>query len=356
MTNITKGLTGLVSVTLLLMMAGCGNSTTTLYPVTTHTAKGYAVGVGCLFYTEDGATWKAPDDPAFLNGKSFTDVSAVDSQCAWAVASTKLGGVVFRTLDGGKSWNTAPLPPNHWPTMTQGIKAITRDVVWVVGDINTIALTKDGGVTWQEFNGKFDDQNPAFFQAVSALDDQRAWGVGVTRSGNPYGVFTTNGGATWTPIDTTSMTAGHDLHDVSAVDGNTIWVAQQAPGNGVYLSTDGGKTFTTAYPDPGTISDVFSIIGLSSNVAFAGFENSSIQMTFDGGRDWAKQNIDGRLTITGLTIAGSGIWAAGTYPDGDALAGEGAILYSGNGGISWTKQTPTGTPGLTRVSFVGGHK
>jgi photosystem II stability/assembly factor-like uncharacterized protein len=336
---------------LLLITAGCGSDT-----AAPHTATGYAVGVGAILYTEDGAAWKSPDDTTFLMGKTFNDVSAVDSQCAWAVGSTKLGGVLYRTLDGGRSWIRLPAPGGSLPTMSQGVKAVSRDMAWVVGAINTIALTRDGGVTWLEFNGKFDDQHPITFTAVAALDDRRAWAVGYYDPNSPAGAFTTDGGATWTLMDLSAMTKDHKLLDVSAVNANTVWIGQEAPSSGVYLSTDGGKSFSAAYPDTGAMGDCFAILGLSEFTALAGFENSSYEMTFNGGRNWSTQPIDGRLNVSGLTIVGNGIWAGGMYPDGDVHAGEGAILYSGNGGITWTRQTPTGFPGLTRISFVGGRK
>lgn len=340
-----------------LMLAGCGSDSSA-----PHTAVGYAVGMNSLLHTSDGATWQSPNAtgaPSEVGIDSlYNDVSAVDNQCAWAVGSTKLGGKVLRTLDGGLTWTKlAPAAAFSPPTLTQGIKAVARDTAWVVGDISTVALTTDGGQSWKQFdNLGISPDTPALFLAVTALDANTAWAVGNDRGGNPLGVYTTDGGASWKKMEVSAMTAGKPLLSVSAVDKNSVWVSQQGPGSGVYVSTDGGATFSTAYPDPGIIGDCFTVVGLSANAAFAGFENSSFEMTFDGGRDWAKQSIDGRLNATGLTVAGNGIWVTGTYPDGDPQAGEGAIHYSGNGGVTWTKQTPTGTPGLTGVSFVGGRK
>lgn len=346
-----------ISCSTLFMLSGCGSDSSA-----PHTAVGYAVGINNLLHTSDGATWQPPNAngaPTEVGIDSlYNDVSAVDNQCAWTVGSTKLGGKVLRTLDGGLTWTMlAPNGDFSPPTMTQGIKAVSRDTAWVVGEISTVALTTDGGKSWKQFdNMGINPDTPALFLAVTALDAKTVWAVGNDRSGNPLGIYTTDGGTSWKMMDVSAMTTGKALQSVSVVDKNTVWVSQQGPSSGVYVSTDGGATFSAAYPDPGIIGDCFTVIGMSANAAFAGFENSSFEITFDAGRDWAKQSIDGRLNATGMTAAGNGIWVVGTYPDGDVQAGDGAIHYSGNGGLTWTKQTPTGTAALTSISFVGGRK
>ena len=269
----------------LLLLAGCGSDTST-----PHTAVGYAVGVNSLLHTSDGATWQSPNAAGVPTevgiDNVYNDVSAVDNQCAWTVGSTKLGGKVLRTLDGGLTWTI--LAPNGAftpPTMTQGIKAVSRDSAWVVGAISTVALTTDGGKNWKLFdNLGISPDTPALFLAVAALDANTVWAVGNDRSGNPLGIYTTDGGASWKMMDVSAMTAGKPLLSVSVMDKNTVWVSQQGPGSGIYVSTDGGATFATAYPDPGIIGDCFTVLGLSANAAFAGFENSSFEMTFDGGK------------------------------------------------------------------------
>lgn len=107
-----------------------------------------------------------------------------DRQSGWLTTDN---GLVYRTQDGGASWEKLFAPDD---TALFGIFFTDKNRGWVTGSAGTIFATSDGGVTWtrQETNTK------SLLNAVAFHPDgQRGW-----VAGNDGVILSTNdGGETW---------------------------------------------------------------------------------------------------------------------------------------------------------------
>jgi photosystem II stability/assembly factor-like uncharacterized protein len=145
-----------------------------------------------IYTTADaGKTWQRQKTPAALDGEgafaaSGTSIVARGSKDAWFVTGGPEGGRVFRSRDGGRTWKAAKTPLGG--TKTAGIFSISlfgkRDGVIVGGDyqnpkstVKTLALTKDGGKSWEAVESKM-----SFRSCVTVFSDKLLLAVGIEGS------------------------------------------------------------------------------------------------------------------------------------------------------------------------------
>jgi photosystem II stability/assembly factor-like uncharacterized protein len=236
---------------------------------------------------------------------TFTAVSAVDANRAWAAA----GSQVFRTTNGGTTWTLISQTP---PISSLGgdrppivhMQFHDQNNGWALTFYSALR-TSDGGDTWQE---KF----PTLvfhWSGFSSISATTAW---MTSEKSADVVRTQDGGGNWDFQD-----AGGGLgRALKFVDGSTGWLAVRngsiGDGETVFKTTNGGATW-----------------------------QQSLFMAGDFDSLW----------IRDLTTAGSShVWVvAGTSTGGPG--GE-RIMASSNGGATWTEQQSDGSGGLRDVHFM----
>lgn len=184
---------------------------------------------------------------------------------------------------------------------------------------------------------------------------------------------TTNGGAAWAPVFDTQDVGAIGAVAIDPSNDQTVWVGtgESNPrndvsyGDGVYKSTDGGKTWTnmglrrTKYIsriliDPADPQHV--IVGALGDV-FAASSERGVYVTFDGGKSWSK-TLDGG-PISGVcdlalnprtpNVVYAGVWEFQRRPWTFSSGGERDGLYrSTDGGRTWKRLTGGGLPaGIT---------
>jgi len=119
---------------------------------------GWAVGeYGYIYHTKDGGTtwmkqagnFDISDETGAVEGGNFLfDITAVDSQTAWAVG---IDGYVIRTVDGGKTWKEVKIDA---PKTQLFCVASNRAGTVLIGGNGTILISMDNGKTWK--NPKFE--------------------------------------------------------------------------------------------------------------------------------------------------------------------------------------------------------
>ncbi|MHB8147723.1 MAG: VPS10 domain-containing protein, partial [Vulcanimicrobiaceae bacterium] len=178
-----------------------------------------------------------------------------------------------------------------------------------------------------------------------------------------------NSGQTWSAVFAKQKVAAIGAVAIDPTDNHTVWVGtgEDNPrndvsyGDGVYKSTDGGKTWTdmglkqTKYisrilVDPRDHNHV--IVGAQGDV-FAGNTHRGVYVTNDGGKTW-KQTLyvgpmsgvsDMAMDAQNPNVVFAGIWQFRRQPWTFTSGGPDDGLYkSTDGGETWTKLTGHGLP------------
>ncbi|MBA4071137.1 MAG: glycosyl hydrolase [Gemmatimonas sp.] len=237
------------------------------------------------------------------------------------------GGGVFKTVDGGMSWQPAT---DKYFGGTIGALAVAEsnpDIVWAAGGETPIRgntapgdgvwVSRDAGKTWTRI-AFFDPRNHSPRIRIHPTNPDIVW-IGVLGHvfgrNEQRGVFkTTDGGQTWRKVLYRDASTG--ISDLAIDPGNpnvlyaAFWHAYRTPwslnsggpGGGIFKSTDGGETWTELTSNPGLPKGVLGKIGLtvsgakSSRVwALIEAEDGGVYRSDDDGATWARLNDERKL-------------------------------------------------------------
>jgi photosystem II stability/assembly factor-like uncharacterized protein len=297
-------------------------------------------------------------------------VACADSSYAWAVGDS---GAVERTTDGGTTWTDVT---SGTSSKLLGVAAASALRVWAVG-ANGVALSSaDGGQTWapQTSGSTYD------LLAVACSGTTHAWAVGW------YGIIVVStNGATWAGG---SSSVREGLGAVALLGGLPLAVGA----NGTIVKWDpiSQRWLPKASGTTWSLSGV-ATSGLSDACAVGA--NGTLLVTTDGGTSWTNRHMyqvnawfsgvswgarylvavgqNGQMALSddGVNWMATGpgysesLNAVATYSLGAtnyavAVGDLGTIWYSSDGGLNWTKKTPTPQDyrnlyGVTSVSDSG---
>lgn len=183
-------------------------------------------------WSEEGSLWQRfynefGDIPAPLSDRGVSSLDMVDDETIWVSFNKYFDQAVALTADGGTSWDIH----SYTDMEIIDIYAFNASTAWAVGSKSSVGFgifkTSDGGATWDVLHIADGHR----LSSISAVDAHTAWAVGDFKP--PYGsadggviLKTTDGGITWT---TQYEFTGGYLDDVCAVDASTAWVCGKAP-------------------------------------------------------------------------------------------------------------------------------
>ena len=240
---------------------------------------GWAVGTNgtVLRTTDGGATWELEPPPttAHLTGVHFVSASE-----GWACGTA---GVILHTTDGGVSWQ----PQNSQMTDTlfelQFLDALHG---YAVGWHGEVRRTDDGGVTWVRKVTPLVEP-PGSEQSIeltglSFLTPLEGWVVG-----NRFDaiLYTADGGDSW-DLQRYDLTAGEYLGAV-AFRNASFGVAVGGEEGRALRTTDGGATWTVI--DTPAEDALTGLSFATDETAWACGYGSSIDYTADGGQSWVSR-------------------------------------------------------------------
>lgn len=200
---------------------------------------------------------------------------------------------------------------------------------WVVGD--------QGAVLRVNASGDVDVHPPAAaveLLAIACHGDAMAWYVGV---GGAAG-RTVNGGATWTPL---ALDVAATLHDVTASPPMRVAVVGEG---GTLLESENGETFVAIAGAAGTLRGV----DLSPERAIAVAEDGAI-WRHDRGAPTATL-----VTATGAALISVDLSDHGLH--GAAVGLDGALLWTEDGGETWTPRSSGTNVDLHAVQVASGRR
>jgi uncharacterized protein (TIGR03437 family) len=310
----------------------------------------------------------------------FEDVFFVDRNHGWAAGERTFGPQwwgqeIFSTQDGGQTW-----APQFERSVTSGYSRQQRlssisfadaNNGWASGDseifeslsgagaqLGCILHTADGGKTWADQAGNicsYVSPYASAYSVIQALDAQNVWALDTdqTFSGTIQLAHTTNGGSTWSLIDTgiTGMTMGQGgMRFVDAQHGCF------AGSDVVGCTSDGGAHWTQATiacgglscnPEAHVVAFADPLHGwIGGGTSLGGPGDGDMYTTTDSGADWSANTPPamkhGVLEAIQFLNASSG-W----------LAGRGGLLFqTTDAGADWQYVNPGTSDDLLGLNFT----
>lgn len=249
-----------------------------------------------LHTTNGGANWNvvvpnATDITVGFDASGQT-MSFINSSTGWVLKTLSnsnedaLGAVVYKTINGGATWNRTVLSSTIGDVAVQ-LQFVDANHGWALvynmgTGTPTFLKTTDGGTTWTTTNG-----GGIFYYVNATIGYAFAAGPNMLP---PYTIYkTTDGGTNWTPqwVDTT---AG-ELSAIQFTDANNGWIVGR---NGkIFKTTNGGVNWSAlVYNSNYRNNDVFFI---NSNVGWIASDpqgsNPVMLHTTNGGLSWTEESL-----------------------------------------------------------------
>jgi photosystem II stability/assembly factor-like uncharacterized protein len=242
-----------------------------------------------------------------------------DADVVYAGADSNQGDGVFKTSDGGATWELTSL---HSRFMRALAVAPSDSRMVYGGALENFYVSTDGGATWEIRERGLADRRIGAV-AVDPVDAGTVYagtlGRGVYRS--------TDAGLHWTPAH-----QGMGMIQVNAIVGDPASPGTLYAGtaHGVYLTTDGGASWQPMTTGMGRQNVVSLVMGSAHHGRlFAGTSSSGAYRSDDGGSHWTPVN-------AGLTDDTVGALALDPTDDDVVYAGTGDGLFkTGDAGASW---------------------
>ena len=149
-----------------------------------------------IYSTRDGGnTWKchveffpwSGEHDRGLLYRAPVDIDFISREIGWI---TQRGTIMYRTTDGGMSWERTGHPHPMWITGIHNIEFVDESRGWAIGwrDDSGVWYTSDGGQTWTEKLSDtclavFADMNNVWVATVSQTADWRRGKANSTQRG-----------------------------------------------------------------------------------------------------------------------------------------------------------------------------
>jgi len=293
---------------------------------------------------------------------------AVDPSNPSGLLAGTVDAGVFRSIDGGRSWTPASVPPGGQQIYSLAFHLGSPGTVYAATGNGVIKSTDSGG-NWTftaevptSFSLAIDPASPSTIYVgtnsgvYKSTDGGANWASsssGLTGqfvrtlvidpanpatiyAGTEGGVFkSVNGGAGWTPADTGLPEAGVGALAIDPASSSVIYAGMD---DGVFRSDDGGESWTRR--SSGIIGSVGRLLidPVTPAALYAGTNGPGIFKTTDGGQSWVAAN-------AGLPLE-EGVAAGGLVIDPSdpstlyvgTLAGR--VFRSTDGAATWTLWGP----------------
>ena len=299
-------------------------------------------------------------------------IQMIDAMTGWALTDQPDANALLLTPDGGIHWiDVTPLNSSGQRVSVDYVAPLTSLIAWVVSyagiDPEPIFHTADGQ-TWRSAT------TPPLVGSVHFIDAQNGWrlsGVGAAGSMEADIYRSTDGGATWTKV--ASTTAGNessglpfagDKGDVTFLNATTGWVTGTiiVP-NWLYLyvTHDGGSSWRqqtlplppqVTFPwDSSTVAPKF--FGAQDGILPVFYRNRdtnawlvAFYVTHDGGTTWTY------TTPVSSTREEFGPWSFADVVHGWVAGGD-TLYVTTDGGSHWTKIPPSRPfTKVNRIDFI----
>lgn len=160
--------------------------------------------IGSIFHTSNGGVFWTAHAESLTADWPILSVKAYDQNNVWAVGH---GFLISKSTNGGIDWELVT-PDSLFGSGNDAneLVIISPNEVWVALDYGNIWKTSDGGATW-DIQSVPSEVGGYFMLGIYASDTNTAWSVGGSAFGEASGVIlnTTDGGENWTRRDDGSL-------------------------------------------------------------------------------------------------------------------------------------------------------
>lgn len=227
----------------------------------------------------------------------YEDVFFLNNQLGWAVcvdhSYIDIPYTVFKSKDGSDTWEE-----NAYIFLARSIEFCTPDLGFIgtLGSItkDTILFrTVDGGETWENITHKLNPK-PKSICGLAVVDTQNIYGSGAW-FGYPYFIKSHDGGETWTVKDMSYIASALvDVFFLSKDTGFITGTGLNSEGGIILYTTDGGETWEKKFNTGISIDIVWKIQTPDRNNFFASVQGKDVKMirSSDAGMSWSMHTID----------------------------------------------------------------
>jgi photosystem II stability/assembly factor-like uncharacterized protein len=242
-----------------------------------------------------------------LHANAGVSSYALSADVAWLdVDAEPTTAQLFRTLDGGQSWQDIGTVPSG--CALQFIDVSNGWCYTLQGALGSMGVelyrTQDGGVSWQLISRTTGDGTPETVDGLpfgcdkqlTFTSDNVVWASSFCAGGNPYLETSTDGGAHWHAVTPPPFPAwaappeGEGL-SVPAVDGKDVAIVDLGglgPGGGaIDTSSDGGRSWRV-HPLPTASSGQYWYVDLVDPTHWRATDGDVILSTDDAGAHWRR--------------------------------------------------------------------
>lgn len=313
-----------------------------------------------------GAALERPAVQTALAARSVLQGAARAGQRIVAVGER---GIVLLSDDEGSSWRQAAAPVSVGLT---AVRFVGAQHGWIVGHGGTVLATRDGGTTWtKQLDGLriarlMLDEAKASGDAKALAEAERLLADGADkplldlhffdeRNGIVIGAFntalvTSDGGATWRPIDKRldNPRLLH-LYALRARGNEVLIVGEQGL---VLRSTDRGGSFQRlALPYKGSFFTA-EFAG-PSEIVIAGLRGNAWK-SVDGGASWAQLAVPAPVSFTTSAVDADGrVWLGNQAGIAFALQPDGALAPQPNRLPPLNGLLPLGGGQMLALAYIG---
>jgi photosystem II stability/assembly factor-like uncharacterized protein len=253
------------------------------------------------------------------------------------VASTSSGTPLFKSSDGGASWQATGTALSSYPYV---LAVSPTDTATLYGVSYTFYRTTDAGANWNQYS--LGSNTYANDIAINPLNPDVIYLAGYRYDGSVWrmtSLKSTSGGESWvaTQIDTFPTTTVYSMA-IDPVDTNVIYVGAYVDTSSVvYKSTDCGTSWA-AFNLPNGMYYIYSLLVSPSdhNTVLAGTLYGVCRST-DAGQTWTRQSTN-NYNYRIVSVPGK--------PDLMYSAAYSSVYRSTDAGITWSP-CGAGVPGTT---------